>query len=172
MRAVLVRRILPFAGPRIMRHHFGKGDLVLIHQPSRQLRGSLGGCRSAIAGMLTHFDANAVSVSRTIKIGVISLLGRRKMLHRDILINRVMPRETPQRTTFERERMATGIGPFTPILGRMNCNITGAHRLTRPTSRPVREVIILDPNLPHETGCADPTAPHGGSGFRNRRRFL
>ena len=108
--------------------------------------------------MLTHFDANAVSVSRTIKISVISLLGRRKMLHRDILINGVMPRETPQRTAFQRQRMATGIGTFTPILGRMNGNITRAHRLARPTSRPIRKVIVLDPNLPHETGCTDPTA--------------
>jgi len=31
MRTVLVRRILPFPGPRIMRHYFGKRDLVFIH---------------------------------------------------------------------------------------------------------------------------------------------
>mgnify|MGYP001300518857 CR=1 FL=1 len=110
MRTILVRRTHPATRPVIMRHDLGKRNVILVHQISRQLGRTINRAGPAVASMLAHFDPDRVLVARSIQVGMPSGDIGWQMLYRHVLINSVVPRETPKLAALEGQRVPPGIG--------------------------------------------------------------
>ena len=75
--------------------------------------------------MLTHFDADAVLVPRTIVIGMVALLVRRHVLDSDAVLHGEMPNYPAQRSILKRPRMRIGVTRV--VLGAVDRNVTRPH---------------------------------------------
>ena len=85
--AVFMLHGKPLPGPMVVRHYSTQGNVVFIHQPSSQLSGPIQCFGTAVASIFTHFDRQALVITRTVKIGVLPLLIVGKVLHTAVLIH-------------------------------------------------------------------------------------
>ena len=77
----------PLPAPMVMRNHPTQGNVVLIHQPRSQLSSPIQCFGSAVASIFTHLNRQTLVITRTVKIGVFSLLIIGKVLHTAVLIH-------------------------------------------------------------------------------------
>lgn len=83
----------PATWPVIVCDHSAGGQIVFVHEIGCQLRGAINRAWKIVAAMLTHFDAYAVIVSWTVKIGVLTLFVGGKMLDGHIVLGGEVPSE-------------------------------------------------------------------------------
>ena len=151
MRTVLVCRAHPATRPVVMRHYLGKRNVILVHQISRQLGSPINRTGPAVTPMLTHLDPDRVLVTRSIQVRMPSSDIGWQMLHRYILINSVVPRETPKLAALEGQRVPPGIGTPAPILRTVDGNIARTHgTLASASPRTSGEVVLVYPDLAKE----------------------
>ena len=91
MRAVLMRRIHTVAGPMIMRNDLGERNPMLIHQVGRELGRPINRPTQTVPLVLSHLEPDRIFVSRPIEVGMPPRYIRGQMLHRDTLIDSVVP---------------------------------------------------------------------------------
>ncbi len=119
-----------------MRHNIAEGDIVLDHKVGRESCGAVHGGAEVAAALFTHFDADAVTVTGAIKVGVFSLLVGRHVLDGDAVINSEVPDQIAdaiaaaafrraQGTVFESLRMFPCVRR--PILCAVNGNVARRH---------------------------------------------
>ena len=86
-----MRRIHAVAGPMIMRNDLGERNPVLIHQVGRELGRSINRPAQTVPLVLAHLESDRIFVSRPIEVGMPPRYVRGQMLHRDTLIDSVVP---------------------------------------------------------------------------------
>ena len=86
-----MRRIHAVAGPMVMRNDLGERNPVLIHQVGRKLGSSINRPAQTVPLVLAHLEPYRIFVSRPIEVGMPPRNVRRQMLHRDTLIDSVVP---------------------------------------------------------------------------------
>src|SRR5687768_12879352 len=92
---------------------------MLVHQKGGELRRLVDRAREVVATMLTHLDADAVIIARSIEVSMFALLIRRQVLDGQIVLNREVPGEKAdaipafalcraQCTALQRQRVIVG----------------------------------------------------------------
>ena len=138
-----------------MRNDSGKRNIVLHHQVSSQLRGTVHGGRFAASWMLTHLNPDAILIAWAIVVGMVSLLSGWQMLNGLTVIRRVMPRNPAQLAVFQRQGVAIGVRSLGPVLSAMNRDVTRRHVTTSAPTRAARDNILLEAHLRKQrTGAA------------------
>ena len=139
-----------------MRDHLAQGDVILVHQPCGEFGGSFNGGRAAVASVFAHFDGDAVVVSRSVKIGVFSLLVGGQVLDGYVLIHGVVPRQVSDAVSApafvsaesagpECLRVPPGISAGGVVLGAVDGDIPGAHTAAHLSPVPsFRNVAFVD----------------------------
>jgi hypothetical protein len=75
----------------VVRHDIAQRDAVFDHQIGRQSSRAIHNCIQIATALLAHFNADAVSIPRTVKVCVFTLLIGRHVLHGYFVIDGEMP---------------------------------------------------------------------------------
>ncbi len=128
-----------------MRDDVFQRNPVLPHEVSRELGCAGDGCCPVVAGVLAHFDADAVVVSGAVKICVLALLVGWQVLHARVVLNGKVPRQVSNSIStwphprselaiVQRARMPPGVSSRRVILRAVDGNVSWIHRPILPSS--------------------------------------
>ena len=143
--------------PVHVRDNMIEGDIILTHQPGRELRGALDRSGNIVAPVHTHFDPDGRPVSRAFVISMLSgFVGRQALVNR-MIVHREMPGEKSSaivaapEPVLHGERIVQRVGAARRIVGRMNRDKCRTHRpMQRASAFPWGDDVLCD----FQFGCA------------------
>ena len=120
--------------PMHVRNNMIERDIILTHQPGRELRGAIDGEGEIAAPIYTHFDPDGRPVSVAFVISMFSAFVGRQALVNGMIVHSEMPGEkssaivTASEPLVHGERVMKCVGARRRVVGRMNSDECRTHR--------------------------------------------